>query len=90
MPDNYSEERIASNQMLLSFGRTGSFGGSNHEIRHTWPALREPVYAETAAASAIPICAALDTFTRHRRIWSWYMLQTKRPTLSNGASAIFR
>ena len=27
--------RIASNQVLLNFGRTRSLGGSSHEIRHT-------------------------------------------------------
>ena len=37
--------RIASNQMLLNFGRTRSLGGSSHGIRHTWPA---PVGRSTA------------------------------------------
>ena len=63
MPDNYSEERIASNQMLLNFGRTRSFGGSSHETRDTLDTVvgktRYNASENPIGASVLPASSAL-------------------------------
>ena len=41
----FPSPRIASNQMLLNFGRTRSLGGSSHYIRDTWAPLLERLAA---------------------------------------------